>query len=267
MHKSKLTPKKLVAMKHNGQKIVALTAYDVLFATLVNEAECDVILVGDSLGMVVQGHSTTLPVTLEDVIYHTRCVARSDPMSLVVADMPFMTYHVSIEDALRNAAALIQQGRAEAVKVEGGSDMAPTVERLVSAGIPVMGHIGLTPQEILTTGGFFVQGKEDASARQLVDDAIALEQAGIFALVLECIPAQLAQKITGRLSIPTIGIGAGPGCDGQILVTHDLLGLYKRFRPKFVKVYASLYDQALDALGNYRDDVRSGRFPSSEHSY
>ena len=267
MLKHKITPRRLIQMKQNGDKIVALTAYDVMIASILNEAECEVMLVGDSLGMVVQGHDTTLPVTLDDIIYHTRCVARSNPKSMIVSDMPFLTYDTSIDDAVRNAGALIQKGCAEAVKLEGGSDVVPVVSRIVRAGIPVMSHIGLTPQDVLTTGGFFVQGVDDKSAQKLIDDAKALEDAGSFALVLECIPAKLAAKITESIAIPTIGIGAGNDCDGQVLVAHDMLGLFKRFKPKFVKTYANLYDDALKAVSEYRDEVKKGLFPSKEQSY
>jgi 3-methyl-2-oxobutanoate hydroxymethyltransferase len=254
-------------MKQSGEKIVALTAYDVVSASLLNEAGCEIVLVGDSLGMVIQGHSTTLPVTIDDMIYHTRCVARANINSMIVADMPFLTYHTSIQDAVTNAGALIQKGSAEAVKLEGGADMAPVISRLVSAGIPVMGHIGLTPQDVLNVGGFFVQGVDKESASELMEDALTLQEAGVFALVLECIPAQLAEKISRQLTIPTIGIGAGCGCDGQVLVLHDMLGLFKRFKPKFVKTYASLYDDALKAVAQYRDEVKDGRFPAGDQSY
>ena len=265
--KDKITPVKLIKMKAEGKKIAVLTAYDCLIASLLEDAGIDVILVGDSLGMVVQGKPNTISVTLDDIIYHTKCVTSTTPNALVVADMPFLTYHVSPQDTVRNAGRLIQEGGAEAVKIEGGQELAETAAKLVSAGIPVMGHIGLTPQDILKSGGFFVRGKKADSAKKLIDDAKALEQAGVFSIVVECVPQDLAKTITESLSIPTISIGAGKHCDGQVLVTHDMLGLFKRFKPKFVKTYANLYDQAHKALKEYIDEVRSGVYPSDEHSY
>lgn len=267
MSKDKVTVKKLKSMKQNSDKIVALTASDYLSASLLEDAEVDLILVGDSLGMVVQGKDNTLSVTVDDIIYHTRCVARAQKRALLVSDLPFLSYHISREDAMRNAGALIQKGGAEAVKLEGGADMVPIVEALVNAGIPVMGHIGLTPQDILTTGGYYIQGTNEDAAQRLIDDAKALEKAGIFALVLECIPAQLGAEISAAISIPTIGIGAGPHCDGQILVVYDLIGLYKRIKPRFVKQYAQCYDLALDGIRQYKTEVKSGSFPGKEHSY
>lgn len=267
MDKSKITPKKLIEMKSAGKKIVCLTAYDFLMSSLLNEAGIDVILVGDSLGMVVQGKKNTLSVTVDDIIYHTRCVAQGNSQALLVADMPFMSYHVSLEEAVRNAGRMVQEGSAEAVKVEGGAELASTVEKIVSAGVPVMGHIGLTPQDILTMGGYFIQGTNDKAAQKLITEAKTLQHAGIFALVLECIPAELGAHISQELLIPTISIGAGPGCDGQILVTHDILGLYKRIKPKFVKVYADLYASTLSAITQYAEEVRNGQFPGTEQSY
>ena len=215
----------------------------------------------------MQGKPNTLTVTLDDIIYHTKCVSRTSPNALVVADMPFLTYHVSVEEAVRNAGRVVQEGGAEAVKIEGGQEIAEVVCKLVTAGIPVMGHIGLTPQDILKSGGFFVRGKEKDAAEKLLEDAKSLEKAGVFSIVLECIPKDLAKTITHNLSIPTISIGAGKYCDGQILVTQDMLGLFKRFKPKFVKTYANLYDQANDGLKKYIEEVRSGVYPSDEHSY
>ncbi|MEW6535141.1 MAG: 3-methyl-2-oxobutanoate hydroxymethyltransferase [Candidatus Auribacterota bacterium] len=267
MSSAKITVKKLRDMKKSGDKIAALTACDFLTSTLLSDTGIDIILVGDSLGMVFQGKDNTLSVTLDDMIYHTRCVARGNKNALLVSDMPFLTYHVSDEDAIRNAGALIQKGCAEAVKLEGGADIAPTVKKLVNAGIPVMGHIGLTPQDILSTGGYFIQGTNEQAALKLIADAKTLQDAGIFALVLECIPASLAHDITQALDVPTIGIGAGKDCDGQILVTYDMIGLYKRIKPRFLKMYTNCYDQASDAITRYKDEVKNGSFPGKEHSY
>ncbi len=254
-------------MKDQGQRIPALTAYDFLTARLVDAAGVPLILVGDSLGMVFLGYETTIPVRLEDVLHHTKAVARGCSNALVVADMPFMTYHISEEQALENAARLIQDGGAHAVKLEGGLPMAPTVRRLVQSGIPVMGHIGLTPQSVHQLGGFKVQGKSVKQARRLLDDASALEDAGAFSIVLECVPAQLSGMITRRLRIPTIGIGAGPDCDGEIQVISDLLGLVTDFLPKHAKRYAHLADDIRSALDGYVSEVASRKFPTAEQSF
>jgi len=254
-------------MKDQGQRIPALTAYDFLTARLVDAAGVPLILVGDSLGMVFLGYETTIPVRLEDVLHHTKAVARGCSNALVVADMPFMTYHISEAQALGNAARLIQDGGAHAVKLEGGRAMAPTVHRLVQSGIPVMGHIGLTPQSVHQLGGFKVQGKSVEQARQLLDDARALEDAGAFSIVLECVPAQLSAMVTDRLRIPTIGIGAGPDCDGEIQVISDLLGLVTDFVPKHAKRYAHLADEIRSALEGYVSDVTSRAFPTAEQSF
>ncbi len=267
MSNQKITPVKIMQKKNDSEKIVALTAYDFLTASLLDKTGIDIILVGDSLGMVVQGCENTLSVTVDDMVYHTKCVSRAVKNSLLVSDMPFLSYHVSNEDALRNAGKLIQQGSAQAVKLEGGINIVPVIEKIVAAGIPVMGHIGLTPQDILSMGGYFVQGKDNQTSKKLIQDAKALEQTGIFALVLECIPAKLAKEITDILSIPTIGIGAGAQCDGQILVTHDLIGLFDKFKPKFVKRYLNLHDDVENALKSYAKEVREGIFPSKEHSF
>ncbi len=258
-------------MKAEGRKIVALTAYDYLLARLLDECEIDVLLVGDSVGTVIQGHETTLPVTLEEMIYHVRLVSRARPRALVVADMPFLSYQVGISEALRNAGRLLKEGGAEAVKVEGGMNIAPIVRALVRVDIPVMGHVGLTPQSVHRMGGYRVQGREPGrrpgQRDRILEDARAIEEAGAFALVLEGIPSDLAREITERARIPTIGIGAGPHCDGQILVTHDLLGLTGDAAPKFVKRYADLRSVICDAVRAYSADVRAGVFPSEEYAY
>jgi 3-methyl-2-oxobutanoate hydroxymethyltransferase len=267
MPETKVTVPRLVDMKRQGQKIAALTAYDALFAQLLDEAGVDLLLVGDSLGMVIQGHDNTLPVTLDEVLYHTKAVRRGIKRALLVADMPFLSYQISPEEALRNAGRLLKEGGAEAVKLEGGKILCETVRRLVQSGIPVMGHLGLTPQSIHKFGGYGVRGKSREESHELLEDAIALEEAGAFAIVLEKIPSAVAREITQKLNVPTIGIGAGPHCDGQILVTHDALGLFERFRPKFVRRYAELATLIRDSCRRYVEDVRQGNFPSEEESY
>ena len=247
--------------KVRGEKITALTAYDTTIAALLDRAGIDIVLVGDSLGTVILGYDTTLPVTLEMMVHHTRAVSRGVLRALVVADMPFLTYQVSLPATLRNAGRLIQEGGASAVKVEGAGSVLKSVRHLVDVGIPVMGHLGLTPQKVHTLGGHRPQACKPDEVTQLLTDAVALENVGIFALVLESIPDEVALEVTSRLSIPTIGIGAGPGCDGQILVTYDAFGLFDSFVPPFVKRYASLANTILDATGNYIEDVRKGRFP------
>ncbi len=255
----------LMQMKEAGEPIVCITAYDFPTARLVDEAGIPVILVGDSLGNVVLGYDSTIPVTLNDVLYHTRAVARAASNALVVADMPFMTYSVSPEDALRNAARLLQEGGAQAVKLEGGTFVAPTVRRLTESGIPVMGHVGLTPQSLHQLGGYRVQGRTAEQARILLDDALAIEEAGAFAVVLEAVPAGIAEVVTRKLTVPTIGIGAGRGCAGQIQVLHDILGLGSR-RPRHSKQYAELNETIRAALDSYASDVAAGRFPTDEHA-
>ncbi len=255
------------SMKERGERITMLTAYDYPTALLLDEAGVDMLLVGDSLGMVVHGFENTLPVTLEMMILHCQAVRRGTKRALVVVDMPFMTYQVSTAEAMRNAARLLAEGGADAVKLEGGQRVADTVRALVETGIAVQGHIGLTPQSVSAFGGMRVQGKTVEAARQLLDDARALEAAGVFSLVLEGIPARLAALITRRVGVPTIGIGAGAGCDGQVLVTHDLLGLFERFTPRFVKRYATLADTMRSAFRAYCDEVRAGTFPADEHTY
>jgi 3-methyl-2-oxobutanoate hydroxymethyltransferase len=264
---TKITTAALRAMKQRGERIVALTAYDFLLAGLLDQAGVDILLVGDSLGTVLQGRDTTVAVTMDQMVYHCELVSRASSRAFVVCDMPFLSYQVGVEDALRNAGRMLKEGSAEAVKVEGGSRIAPTVAAMVSAGIPVMGHLGLTPQSIHQFGSYKVRGTDDAEARSIVDDAVALEQAGAFALVLEKIPAALAQQVTARLKIPTIGIGAGPHTDGQVLVTHDMLGLFTRFRPRFVRRYAELAQVIGDAVAAFGRDVRSGGFPGEGETY
>ncbi len=252
--------------KGKGEKLVMVTAYDALWTRIVEQAGIDVILVGDSLGMVVQGKPNTLSVTMEDMLYHTKLVARAAEKSLIIGDMPFMSYQASIEDAVRNAGLFLQTG-AGAVKIEGGRQVVDRVETLTRFGIPVMAHIGMTPQSVNQYGGYKVQGKEKDQAKSLLADAKALEKAGAFSLVLEAVPLDLAKTITESLSIPTIGIGAGPHCDGQVLVLQDLLGLFDDFVPKFVKPYAHLKADALQALKRFKEEVECAKFPSDSESY
>jgi 3-methyl-2-oxobutanoate hydroxymethyltransferase len=263
----KVTVHTLARMKSEHRKISMLTAYDASFARLVDQAGVDVILVGDSLGMVVQGGGNTLPVTMDEMIYHCRSVARGTERAQVVGDMPFMSYQASLEDGIRNAGRLVKEGGVEAVKLEGGADYAELAARLVKIGIPVMGHIGLTPQSLHAMGGFKVQGRSAAQAKKLLDDARALEQAGCYAVVLEGIPRELAAEITAAVSIPTIGIGAGVHCDGQVLVIYDLLGMNEEFRPKFVKRYDNLAVRIRTAVEQYITEVRTEQFPDEEHSF
>lgn len=263
----KITTTAVMSMKAEGEKIAMLTAYDSSFARIADSAGIEILLVGDSVGMVFSGQPNTLSVTLEQMIYHTSAVSRGAKHALVVADMPFMTYQINPEEALRNAGRLVQEAGAEAVKIEGGRAMADTVRKIVGAGIPVMGHIGLTPQSIHTLGGFRVQGRGAEAADTLTADALALQEAGAFALVLEGIPASLGQRISRELRIPTIGIGAGPDCDGQVLVMHDLLGLFDDFTPKFVKQYALLGEQVAEAFRQYRTEVKQAVFPQPEHCF
>jgi len=254
-------------MKQKKEKIPMLTAYDYVTAKMVDEAGVPLILVGDSLGMVMLGYQSTIPVTMEEMIHHTKAVVRGAKEALIVGDMPFMTYHISVSDALHNAARFIQEGGAQAVKLEGGEVVAETIRRLVRCGIPVMGHIGLTPQSIHQLGGFKVRGKGLEEARKLLNDARILEEAGAFAIVLECTPAPLSKLITQKLSIPTIGIGAGFDCDGQVQVISDLLGLYTEFVPKHAKQYAKLAGEIKTAVSSYISEIKSLSFPTMEHSY
>jgi len=251
----------LALMKERGERIVMLTAYDATMTRLFDRAGIDLLLVGDSLGNVILGLDTTIPVTLDEIIHHTRAVTRAASRALVVADMPFLTYQISAEQAMRNAARLFQEGGAAAVKLEGGRAVADTVGRITSAGLPVMGHVGLTPQHVHRLGGMRQQARDDDAAEELISDALALEDAGAFAVVLEAIPDPVAKEVTSRLKIPTIGIGAGPHCDGQVLVSYDVLGLFDSFVPPFVKQYAQLGELILNAVKNYADDVRQGAFP------
>ena len=257
----------LKAMKKRGERIAMITAYDYPSARLVEEAGVPIILVGDSLGMVVLGYDSTVPVTMEEMLHHVKAVVRGTGKAHVVADMPFMSYQTGPEDALRNAGRLLKEGGAQSVKLEGGRHVAETVRALVQAGIPVMGHLGLTPQSVNQFGGYKVQGKTPAAAVKLVNDAVSLEQAGAYAVVLETIPAQLAQVITEKISIPTIGIGAGPHCDGQVQVFHDMLGLFTDFVPKHAKRYAQLGEAVKQAVSEYVAEVREGAFPTERESF
>lgn len=260
MEKLKVTAPGLVEMKSRGEKISVLTAYDYATGRLIDESGIDVALVGDSLGMVVLGYETTLMVTMDDMIRHSAAVARGAKRALVVADMPFMSYQTSADDAIRNAGALMQTGAA-AVKLEGGEQVKEIVKRLVDIGIPVMGHVGLTPQSVHQFGGFKIQGKDAENAERIRSEAMQLQEAGAFAVVLEMIPAALAKEISESLSIPTIGIGAGPDCDGFVLVSHDMLGMYDKFVPSFVKQYANLWQTTLDAFKSYDADIKERRYP------
>lgn len=250
-----------IEKKRRGEKLVMLTAYDATMARLFDHAGVDALLVGDSLGTVIMGEETTLPVTLDVVVHHTRAVTRGATRALVVADMPFMTYQVNADEAVRNAGRLLQEGGAAAVKLEGGKPIVGTVRRLVDAGIPVVGHLGLLPQSVHAVGGHRKPKMDTAAADSLLEDALALQSAGAFAIVLEAIPSDLARRVTAQVSVPTIGIGAGPECDGQILVSYDMLGLFDEFVPSFVKQYAHLAETVLTATQQYADDVRQGRFP------
>lgn len=263
----RVTANDIKAMKAKGEKIPVITAYDYPTARLADEAEFPIILVGDSLGMVVLGYDSTIPVTMDDMAHHTGAVARGANRALIVADMPFMSFQISSADALRNAGRLVQEGGAQSVKLEGGESVAEEVRRIVGSGIPVMGHVGLTPQSVHRFGGYRVQGKAREQAAQLLRDAQALEEAGAYAVVLELIPSPLARIITQRLTIPTIGIGAGPHCDGQVQVLHDMLGLYADFVPKHTKQYLHLNELISDALRCYAQEVREGVFPTEKESF
>src|SRR5512134_3225592 len=252
--------------KARGEPITMLTAYDYPTAAALDQAGIDAILVGDSLAMVVLGYENTLPVTMDEMIHHCRAVARGSKSALLIGDMPFMSYQVSTEDAVRNAGRFLQEGGMEAVKLEGGRERLDAVRAITGAGIPVMGHLGLTPQSVNMLGGFRAQGKTASAARRLYEDALILEEAGCFSLVLESVPARLAELISTKISIPTIGIGAGAGCDGQVLVTHDVLGLFDRFTPKFVKKYANFHHEMQKAFADYIEDVETKRFPGPEHT-
>ncbi|UCE33746.1 MAG: 3-methyl-2-oxobutanoate hydroxymethyltransferase [Deltaproteobacteria bacterium] len=267
MEKKKVTIGDLMAKKESGRRISMMTAYDCPGANMVDQAGIDAILVGDSLGMVVLGYTSTVPVTMDEMIHHTKAVMRGTTWAFVIGDMPFMSYQASIEDAVRNAGRFIKEGGCDAVKLEGGSEVAPVVKAIVTAGIPVCAHIGLTPQTATQLGGFRVQGKDAESARSLIKSAKDLEEAGAFMVVMECIPNVLAARITNELAIPTIGIGAGRDCDGQVLVYHDTVGIFERFTPKFVKQYIKLGPMIVDALKEYKREVEEGVFPGDEHIF
>lgn len=263
----KRTTTTFLEAKSKGEKLVVITAYDYSMAKLADSCDIDAILVGDSLGMVCLGYKDTLRVTMEDMIHHSKAASRGTKDALLITDMPFMSYHVSVEEAVRNAGRLVQEGCAEAIKLEGGSDVIPHVKAIVKAQIPVMGHLGLTPQSVNIFGGFKVQGRQLEAAKKLIDDAKRLEDAGAFSITLECVPAELTKKITEAVSIPTIGIGAGSFCDGQVLVYHDVLGMFSEFRPKFVKVYADSGESIMTGIKKYAKEVRSGAFPTQEHTF
>jgi len=264
--RKKVTTRAFREKKERGEPISMLTAYDYPTALAMDQAGVDSILVGDSLAMVVLGYENTLPVTMEEMLHHCRAVARGAKMALLVGDMPFMSYQVLVEEAVRNAGRFLQQGGMDAVKLEGGRERLEAVRAITGAGIPVMGHLGLTPQSVNQLGGFRAQGKTATAAKRLLEDALLLEEAGCFSIVLESVPARLGELVSQRLHIPTIGIGAGVGCDGQVLVTHDLLGLFDRFTPKFVKQYANFNAEMQRAFSDYIDDVQTKAFPTAEHS-
>ena len=263
----KNTTTSIMQMKNSGHKISMLTAYDYTTARLLDEARVNTILVGDSLGNVILGYEDTISVTVEDMIHHSAAVARGAKNALVVTDLPFMSYQTSVYDAVVNAGRLMKEGRAGAVKLEGGKEVCPQIKAIVSAGIPVVAHLGLTPQSINTFGGFKVQGKTEAAAKKLIEDAKAVEEAGAFLLVLECVPAKLAKLVTESINIPTIGIGAGAGCDGQVLVIYDMLGMFSDFKPKFVKHFANAGDMIREAVKTYIAEIDDGTFPAEEHCY
>lgn len=265
--KKRITSAEFMTFKEEGRRITMMTAYDYTSARLVDEAGIDVILVGDSLGMVILGYENTLQVTMEDMLHHTKAVSRGAGAAMIVADMPFLSYHVSVEESVRNAGRFIQESGAHAVKLEGGKSSAAQIEAILKAQIPVLGHLGLTPQSVHRFGGFKVQGKEEHAARELIEEALMLQELGVFGIVLECIPASLATLISEKLTIPTIGIGAGAGCDGQVLVLQDALGLNRDFTPKFVKKYGELGNDMIAALNRYAQEVRQGTFPEQQHTF
>ncbi len=253
--------------KKNKHAITMLTAYDYPGATLVDEAGVDIILVGDSVAMTVLGHPDTVSITVDEMVHHCKAVARGAKRAFLIGDMPFLSYQIDAKEAIRNAGRFIKEARMDAVKLEGGREVMESVRAIIDAGIPVMGHLGLTPQTATKLGGYKVQGKTENSAKRMLEDAVSLEQAGCFALVLEAVPSKLAESITAEINIPTIGIGAGPACDGQVLVFHDILGLFDQFTPKFVKQYANLREPVLNAIRTYRQEVESGAFPTDSHSF
>lgn len=263
----KITVPAIIRKKTDGEKIAVLTSYEYTMAGILDESGIDIILVGDSVGMVVSGFDTTLPVTLDIMLYHTQAVRRAVQNALLVVDMPFLTYQASKKDALRNAGVLVQQGGAEAVKIEGGKVVVPVIKKLTDAGIPVMAHLGLTPQSINKFGKYHPVGRDTEIAEKMIFDAIAVEKAGAFSLVLEMVPMKLAEKISKEIKIPTIGIGSGPHCDGQVLVAHDMLGLYDKFKPKFVRRYAEINNEMRNAFRKYIEDVKKGNYPTEDESY
>jgi 3-methyl-2-oxobutanoate hydroxymethyltransferase len=267
MPATKITVHDILQKKQQKEKITMLTAYDFPMATILARAGIDMLLVGDSAGMVFAGEQNPLSVTMEHMIYHCHAVAAAQPSSMIIGDMPFMSYQLSPQQAADNAGRLVAEGKAEAVKLEGGSEFVREIEAILKCGIPVVGHLGLTPQSMLKLGGFKVQGRDEIAAKKLLDDAIAIQQAGAFCIVFECVPAALAKQITESLIVPTIGIGAGPDCDGQVLVTPDLLGLFERFLPKFVKRYANLAPVIEEAVKTYIEEVKTGKFPGGEHCF
>jgi 3-methyl-2-oxobutanoate hydroxymethyltransferase len=264
---NKITTSVIREMKMTGEKISMLTAYDYSTALVTDEAGVDIILVGDSLGMVVLGYDSTLPVTMEDMLHHTKAVTRAVKRAMVIGDMPFMSYQASPDEAVLNAGRFLKEAGAQGIKLEGGREVADITRRIVSAGIPVMGHLGLTPQSVHQLGGYKVQGREIDAAKRMIEDAKILEEAGAFSIVLECVPEKLAEEITASLDISTIGIGAGIHCDGQVLVINDMLGMFEKFTPKFVKKYANLSIEMKDAIKGYTEEVKSGEFPGKEHSF
>jgi 3-methyl-2-oxobutanoate hydroxymethyltransferase len=267
MDRKKITPVDIQAMKKEGKKITMLTAYDYPMALLEDRAGIEIILVGDSLGMTVLGYENTIPVTMEEMIHHAKAVARGAKYALILGDMPFMSYNTSERDAILNAGRFMKEAKADAVKLEGGASVRDIVRAIVKAGIPVMGHIGLTPQTISMLGGFKVQGKDAQAAQKIIDDALLLEDAGAFCVLLEAVPAPIAKRVTERLTVPTIGIGAGVHCDGQVLVVHDMLGLFDRFTPRFAKRYVNLSEVILNAFETYREEVFKEKFPADQHSF
>ena len=267
MDRKKITPVDIQAMKREGKRIAMLTAYDYHTALLEDRAGIEIILVGDSLAMTVLGYENTLPVTMDAMIHHTQAVTRGAKYALIIGDMPFMSYNTSERDAILNAGRFMKEGGADAVKLEGGASVKEIVRAIVRAGIPVMGHIGLTPQTISMLGGFKVQGKDAQGAQKIIDDALSLEDVGAFSVLLEAVPAPIAKRVTERLNVPTIGIGAGVHCDGQVLVVHDVLGLFDRFTPKFAKRYVNLSELMLKAFDSYREEVTKGTFPTDQHSF
>lgn len=265
--KGKFTVSSFVQAKQKNEKISMLTAYDYSTAKLLDQAGVDTILVGDSLGMVMLGYDNTLQVTMDDMLHHTRAVSRGVEHAMVIADMPFLSYHVSVEEAIRNAGRFIQEAGAQAVKLEGGKNVLPQIKGILAAQIPVLGHLGLTPQSVNVFGGFKVQGKDVEAAERIIEEALLLQEAGVFGIVLECVPEKLAKLISEKLAIPTIGIGAGKHCDGQVLVIQDMLGMYSDFVPKFVKQYANVGSAMTEAVQSYDEDVKSGAFPEEKHTF